>query len=274
MNKLAVVSFSGGMDSSTLLLKLIAAKYSVKAVSFLYGQKHNIEIDRAKNLISFLQSKSYPISHHIINIGGLGELLHSSLIDGGSELENGSYDIDNMKDTVVPNRNKIFSSITQSIALSLSIKNNSDVIIGMGVHSGDHIVYPDCRKEFRDKDYDAFISGNWEEAERVKYYLPYIDMTKSEVLKDGLNICRDLNLDYRDVYSRTHTSYNVIKHDNKIYSDCMSSSSIERIQSFIDNNIEDPIGYADKSSPLNWEIVCDRISNISLSYKENQDSVC
>ena len=60
-----------------------------------------------------------------------------------------------MKDTVVPNRNKMFSSIIQAVALSCNTKN-CDVDIAMGIHAGDHAIYPDCRQEFRDADYEAF----------------------------------------------------------------------------------------------------------------------
>ena len=57
MNKQAVLSLSGGMDSSTLLLHLLANGYEVTALSFDYGQKHNVELERAKDLVSHINSK-------------------------------------------------------------------------------------------------------------------------------------------------------------------------------------------------------------------------
>ncbi len=53
-----------------------------------------------------------------------------------------------MKATVVPNRNKIFSSIIQAVALSIAEQKGTDCAIAMGIHAGDHAIYPDCRQEF------------------------------------------------------------------------------------------------------------------------------
>jgi 7-cyano-7-deazaguanine synthase len=73
-----------------------------------------------------------------------------------------------MKATVVPNRNKIFASITQAVALSVANRTGENCDIAMGIHAGDHSIYPDCRQEFRDADDEAFRLGNWD-AERVHY---------------------------------------------------------------------------------------------------------
>ena len=78
-----------------------------------------------------------------------------------------------MKETVVPNRNKMFASITQAVALSKANATQEQVDICLGIHAGDHAVYPDCRQEFRDADDAAFRIGNWE-AERVGYFTPYL----------------------------------------------------------------------------------------------------
>ena len=100
-----------------------------------------------------------------------------------------------MKDTVVPNRNKMFSSIIQAVALSIANRNKCEVEIAMGIHAGDHAIYPDCRQEFRDADYEAFKIGNWD-AKKVTYITPYIDSTKYDILKDGLYCCEKLGLDF------------------------------------------------------------------------------
>jgi len=75
----------------------------------------------------------------------------------------GHYEQDNMKETVVPNRNKIFASLIQAAALSVATKGDKqEVAIAMGIHAGDHAIYPDCRQEFRDADFEAFKVGNWD----------------------------------------------------------------------------------------------------------------
>ena len=62
----------------------------------------------------------------------------------------GHYEEENMVATVVPNRNKIFASITQAVALSVANKTGEPCDIALGIHAGDHAIYPDCRQEFRD----------------------------------------------------------------------------------------------------------------------------
>ena len=88
-----------------------------------------------------------------------------------------------MKATVVPNRNKIFSSITQAIALSIANETQEETSIALGIHAGDHAIYPDCRQEFRDADDAAFRTGNWD-AERVSYWTPYLEGDKFTILED------------------------------------------------------------------------------------------
>ena len=219
MAKNAVLSLSGGMDSSTLLLHLLREGYNVTALSFDYGQKHRVELERAQALIEYVNSKCnqvvgtepetnatiaklryMPVSYQVIKLDGLVNLLDSALVEGGDDVPEGHYEQDNMKETVVPNRNKIFSSLTQAVALSIANKTKEDTFISLGIHAGDHAVYPDCRQEFRDADFEAFKMGNWD-ADRVKFYTPYLDIDKFGILKDGEKSCTSLNLEFDEVYS-------------------------------------------------------------------------
>jgi 7-cyano-7-deazaguanine synthase len=79
----------------------------------------------------------------------------------------------------------------------------------MGIHAGDHAIYPDCRQEFRDADDYAFRVGNWD-AERVSYFTPYLKGDKFTILQDGEVLCEELGLDFNEVYKRTNTSYKPI----------------------------------------------------------------
>ncbi len=270
--KQAVLSLSGGMDSSTLLLHLLANGYKVTALSFDYGQKHSVELERAQELVDYLNSSSklypgttdnraiyHPITYQTIKLDGLSELINSALVKGGDEVPEGHYEEDNMKATVVPNRNKIFSSIIQSVALSIANETKSSVKIAMGIHAGDHAIYPDCRQEFRDADYKAFAEGNWE-ASRVSSYTPYLNGDKFDILKDGESCCECLGIDFNEVYKRTNTSYKPIKHYHrpetnafKWYSDYKSASSVERVEAFIKLGRPDPVEYADETGPVDWE---------------------
>jgi 7-cyano-7-deazaguanine synthase len=114
-----------------------------------------------------------------------------------------------MKATVVPNRNKIFASITQAVALSVATTKKESTDIALGIHAGDHSIYPDCRQEFRDADDHAFRVGNWD-SELVGYWTPYLEGDKFTILQDGEVLCDKLGLDFNEVYSRTNTSYKPI----------------------------------------------------------------
>jgi len=187
MAKHVVVSLSGGMDSSTLLLRCLKEYDTVTAISFDYGQKHKVELERAESLIAYLwvnaTGGASELSYQQIQLDGLSQLLNSSLVQGGAEVPEGHYAEENMKATVVPNRNKIFASITQAVALSIADKTGEQCDIAMGIHAGDHAIYPDCRQEFRDADDHAFRVGNWG-SEKVGYFTPYLEDDKFTILQD------------------------------------------------------------------------------------------
>tara|TARA_R110000824_G_scaffold28924_6_gene96813 strand:+ start:3670 stop:4518 length:849 start_codon:yes stop_codon:yes gene_type:complete len=269
--KRAVLSLSGGLDSSTVLLHLLANGYKVTCLSFDYGQKHNVELERAQELVDYLNDKGkktknpyikHDITYQTIKLDGLSTLLNSSLVEGGDEVPEGHYENDNMKATVVPNRNKIFSSIIQAVALSIANETGDEVKIAMGIHSGDHDIYPDCRQEFRDADYNAFLEGNWE-GDKVKIYTPYLNGDKFDILKDGETCCKELGLDFDEVYKRTNTSYKPIFIENPNeysdekgiwYSDYKSASSVERIEAFIKLGKPDPVSYANSDGPVDYKV--------------------
>ena len=155
-----------------------------------------------------------------------------------------------MKATVVPNRNKIFSSITQAVALSVANRTGNNTDIALGIHAGDHAVYPDCRQEFRDADDEAFRQGNWD-ADKVGFFTPYLLTDKFGILQDGEKLCVELGLDFDEVYKRTNTSYKPYPSGN---SDYKSASSVERIEAFIKLGRKDPVQYEDETGEVSWEV--------------------
>ena len=254
-DKQAVISLSGGMDSSTVLLRLLTEGYQVTAVCFDYGQKHHIELLRAAELVEYLEQNGYKgrIRRQTITFLGLKEMIDSNLVQGGDEVPEGHYEEENMKDTVVPNRNKMFSSLIQAIALSIANKMDCEVKIAMGIHAGDHAIYPDCRQEFRDADYKAFAEGNWG-ANKVTYYTPYLYGDKFDILQDGLKCCDELKIDFDEVYKRTNTSY---KPSLEGLSDYKSASSVERIEAFLALGRKDPVQYIDV-----WEVAKKHVEEV------------
>ena len=250
MAKHCVVSLSGGMDSSTLLLRALKEYDTVTGISFDYGQKHRVELERAQSLIDYVTTKGHKVNYRQIKLDGLVDLLDSALTEGGKDVPEGHYEQDNMKETVVPNRNKMFASITQAVALSVANKTEETCDIALGIHAGDHAVYPDCRQEFRDADDKAFREGNWD-ADRVGYFTPYLDTDKFGILQDGEKLCEILGIDFDEVYKRTNTSYKPYPSGN---SDYKSASSVERIEAFIALGRKDPVVYEDETGVVDYEV--------------------
>ena len=280
MAKHVVVSLSGGMDSSTLLLKALKEFDTVTAMSFDYGQKHRVELERAQSLVEYLnrncdENDCYggcKVNYRVIKLDGLVDLLSSALVTGGEDVPEGHYAAENMKATVVPNRNKIFSSITQAIALSIANETKEECSIALGIHAGDHDIYPDCRQEFRDADDHAFRMGNWD-SDRVSYWTPYLEGNKFTILEDGERLCEELGLEFDEVYRRTNTSYKPIKWYSRKetnayewYSDYKSASSVERVEAFIKLGRPDPAPYADETGPVTWEHVVVEVSKVLESH--------
>ena len=272
--KHVVVSLSGGMDSSTLLLRCLKEYDSVTAISFDYGQKHRVELERAQSLVDYInywenkgvedgQKPNYhQVNYRQIQLNGLVDLLDSALVTGGEDVPEGHYAEDNMKATVVPNRNKIFASITQAVALSVANRTGETCDIAMGIHAGDFSIYPDCRAEFRDADDNAFRLGNWG-AEKVGYFTPYLEGNKFTILQDGELLCEELGLEFNEVYKRTNTSYKPYPSGN---SDYKSAASVERIEAFIALGRPDPVQYEDETGEVSWEVARDSAKAVLAQY--------
>jgi len=167
-----------------------------------------------------------------------------------------------MKATVVPNRNKIFASLVQAVALSESNANGLETDIALGIHAGDHAIYPDCRQEFRDADDAAFRIGNWE-ADKVGYFTPYLDTDKLGILKDGQKLVEKLGVTFNDVYKRTNTSYKPYPSGN---SDYKSASSVERIEAFINLGVDDPVQYEDETGEVEYSVAKAHVEKLLAQY--------
>ena len=240
------MALSGGMDSTSLLLRMLARGSEVTCISYDYGQKHVIELDRASANIDYLSSKGYVIEHFVVDLSSTMSLFESSLTDSKRLIPEGHYEEEQMKQTVVPNRNAIFSSILYGHALSVSAKENVDVSVTLGVHSGDHAIYPDCRPEFYDALMHAFETGNWG-SERVTINLPYIDGDKESILRDAIISCNSLGLDFDTVFRNTNTSYSP---DELGRSSGKTGADVERILAFHAIGRKDPVQYVE-----DWDTV-------------------
>ena len=257
MNRV-VMALSGGMDSTSLLLRMLAQGGEVTCISYDYGQKHIIEIDRATANVDYLRSKGYNVEHIVADLSSVMSLFDSTLTDSERSVPEGHYEEEQMKQTVVPNRNAIFSSILYGYALSVSAKENVDVSVTLGVHSGDHAIYPDCRPEFYNELMRAFKTGNWG-SERVTINLPYVDGDKESILRDALISCDSLGLDFDTVFRNTNTSYSP---DESGRSSGKTGADVERILAFNAIGREDPVEYVD-----DWNTVLDHAIEIERKYE-------
>ncbi len=215
--KKGLIILSGGLDSTTLMHYLASKKYALKAISFDYGQKHDREIECAK-----WQCKSLNIPHEIISLDFINQCFNSSLLQSGETIPEGHYEDENMKSTVVPNRNMILISIAAGYAISHNIEN-----IFYGAHSGDHTIYPDCRPKFITSLQKTLKLCDWQ---NINLKAPFQNMDKAEIVKIG----NDLNIDF----TQTQTCYNGAE---KACGKC--GSCVERLEAFHLNNLEDPLTY-------------------------------
>ena len=116
----AVMALSGGMDSTCLLLRLVKEGHHVTALGIDYGQRHRRELDLAQRNVSHLQALGHHVRFDLVDLRSAMATLDSSLTNHASVMPEGHYAEEQMKQTVVPNRNAIFSSLLFATALSLS----------------------------------------------------------------------------------------------------------------------------------------------------------
>ena len=212
-----VVIYSGGMDSFTVMNRALKNGKEVFALSFDYGQRHVKELECASKVCN-----SLGIKHKIIDISSINQLLAGSSLTDDIDIPEGHYEAENMKSTIVPNRNMILLSLAVAYAVSVGADQ-----VYYGAHSGDHAIYPDCRPELVQKMNDVCLIANYES---VEIFSPYLTVNKSAILTDGLSMGLD--------YSNTWTCYNGRE---KACGKCGACQ--ERLEAFRDNDVVDPIEY-------------------------------
>ena len=247
------------MDSTSLLLRLLAEGRKVYGLSFDYGQKHRIELERMKANVDYLRENNLEIDSQVLEMSKLGSLFHSALTDSNWKVPTGHYEQENMKQTVVPNRNAIFSSIAYGYALSIAVQEDAEVDFCLGVHSGDHAIYPDCRPEFYEAIFNAFKIGNWD-SEKVFLNVPYINMDKTDILHDANESIEKLELDFDTIFKNTCTGY---RPDKEGKSHGLTGADVERILAFNAFGRRDPIEYLQP-----WDEVVGQALKLEKQHRE------
>ncbi len=212
----AVILLSGGVDSTTLLYQ-VRKSWDVYALSFDYGQKHSKELTAAT--LTCLKLK---VPHKIIDLTVLGEIAPSALTRDNLNIPEGHYEDENMKMTVVPNRNGVLLNLCASYAIGVG----ADTIF-YGAHGGDHAIYPDCRPEFVESTQKALSLCDWNP---IRLEVPFLLANKAQIVNTGLKLGVD--------YALTWTCY---KGKDKACGKCGSCQ--ERLEAFKMNGAVDPIEY-------------------------------
>lgn len=231
----AVVLLSGGLDSATALAICRDEGYEPHALSFRYGQRHDVELQSASAV-----ARAAGISQYIVEIPDLGALGGSALT-GASEVPKhesvDELDSTEVAPTYVPARNTIFLSFALAYA---EVLGADDIYIG--VNALDYSGYPDCRPEFIEAfaKMAALATGRGVAGNRLVIHVPLITLSKAQIIERGLQLGVD--------YSLTHSCYDpqpVTDRRRMNVGACgHCDSCLLRLKGFAENGVEDPIRYA------------------------------
>ena len=246
---------SGGLDSTILTYKLINeyGNDNVYCLTFDYGQRHNIELNKAKNTCN-----KFKLNHKILNMEFLGDIIKDvSCLSSSSNLKTPSIkDVLGMPQpiTYVPYRNLIFSSIALSYAESVGADK-----VYLGIQAHDLYQYWDCSENFYKRINDV---SNLNRQHNITIETPFINMSKEEEIKIGI----DLRVDFNDTWTcynpyrklETLDSYNIVLHQYKYLACGKCPSCAERIMNFAKAGIKDPIEY---NINIGWDELIEKNSN-------------
>jgi 7-cyano-7-deazaguanine synthase len=226
--KKAVILFSGGLDSTTVLEMVRAQGFELYALSFNYGQRHVVELECVRKVL-----KKYPVKDHkTVNID-LRLFGGSALTDEIDVPKSDSFDSSSSEIpvTYVPARNTIFLSFALGYAETIGAKD-----IFLGIHSLDYSNYPDCRPEYLaayEKMANLATAVGVQEG-GIKIHAPLLLMTKAQIIQEGLKLGVD--------YSITNSCYDPTT-DGKACGRCDACHL--RINGFRENGMKDPAQYVD-----------------------------
>ena len=218
MKTKAVILFSGGIDSTTLLYKMIVEKFDVHALSFYYGQRHEVELDHAKSI-----ANSLSIPYKIVDITSIARIFTGSGLNEDKVELDGNCASPDMRKTVLPCKNSIMLNV--AVGYAVNIKAN---VVAYAAHRGDHPLYPDCGEYFVNVFEVAmrFASDNKD----LSIYAPFISMNKGDVIREGMK----LDVPYQNTYS-CHSGR------EKHCGNC--GKCTERKEAFQAANVPDPMIY-------------------------------
>lgn len=226
-SKSAVVLLSGGLDSTTTLAIAKHEGFEPYALSFRYGQRHNVEIDAARRVAVALGAKKHVIAEIDLRTFGGSALTSDITVPKGRALEEMAHDI---PVTYVPARNTIFLSFALAWA---EVLGANDVFIG--VNALDYSGYPDCRPEYIEayqRMANLATKAGVEGHQRLQIHAPLIQLSKADIVRRGLELGVD--------YSMTCTCYD----PSPVGVACGGCDAcFLRLKGFAENGMRDPAPY-------------------------------
>lgn len=228
MTRNAVVLLSGGLDSATVLALTKRAGFDIYALSFNYGQRHHVEIARAKALATKYDVKKHVVANIDLRVFGGSALTDDIAVPKGRDIDAVPAEI---PVTYVPARNTIFLSYALAFA---EVVDARDIFIG--VNALDYSGYPDCRPEFIaafERLANLATRSGVEGRDPIRIHAPLIDMTKKEIVMTGTALKID--------YSLTSSCYDP-NTDGIACGAC--DACLLRLRGFAEAGLEDPAEYA------------------------------
>lgn len=185
MRKPAIVLLSGGLDSATVLALALREGYEVHAITFDYHQRHRVEIERSRALVSRSQIASHTLFPIDLRRFGGSALTDDIEVPKNTRAEEIGAQI---PVTYVPARNLVFLSIAVALA---EVRGSTDIFIG--VNAVDYSGYPDCRPEFIDAFSKAAglatrIGVQQTADQRIQIHTPLSGLSKAEIVKLGTQL--------------------------------------------------------------------------------------
>lgn len=183
MVKKAVCLISGGLDSCVTAHLAKSEGYEIYALSFNYGQRHNKELESAKNIADSVKANK----HTILDLD-LKKFGGSSLVDKSLNLEQ-NHSLNeigkNIPSTYVPARNTVFLSIALAYAEAI----NAEAIF-IGATATDFSGYPDCRPEYLEafQKMADLATKCGIEGKTIKIKAPLLNLSKAEIIKRGMEL--------------------------------------------------------------------------------------
>ena len=227
--KRAVVLLSGGIDSATTLAIAIAEGYDTHALSFDYGQRHEIETEAARRVANSLGAKEHRVAKIDLGVFGGSALTDDIAVPkqrSGKEIAHG------IPITYVPARNTVFLAYALAWA---EVMGGSDIFLG--VNAIDYSGYPDCRPEFIEAFENLANIGTKAgvEGRRFQIHTPLIKFSKAEIIRKAVELDVDLSL--------THSCYDPTP-EGLACGEC--DSCLLRLKGFREAGIKDPVRYVKK----------------------------